>query len=102
MHDNESLLNAHRRFLRWRRTQPALIDGGFRLYDLPDPLFAFERVGATQRILIVFNLDNSQIRARRDSLTPCKPITIDDFSIEIAGDDIVLPPYGALFASLNT
>jgi alpha-glucosidase len=102
LRDDASLLCAHRRFLRWRKTQPALIDGGFRLYDLPDPLFAFERAGAKQRILVVFNLENSPSRLHRRQLPPCRPIAIADFPFETAGEEIILPPYGVLFAAMDT
>ncbi|MEJ0045460.1 MAG: alpha-amylase family glycosyl hydrolase [Rhodospirillales bacterium] len=51
--DPDSLLHWVRRFLAWRRTQPALIDGEIRFLELPEPLLGFERGDG---ITLIFNL----------------------------------------------
>jgi alpha-glucosidase len=54
--DPGSVLHATRAFLRWRRAQPALVEGSIRFLDAPAPLLAFVREHAGQRLLLAFNL----------------------------------------------
>ncbi len=56
--DAGSTLNRFRRFLHWRRRQPALLAGDIRFLDVPEPLLAFERRGDGQRMLVAFNLSD--------------------------------------------
>ena len=59
--DPASVLQAHRRFLAWRRTQPALITGNMRLLPAPGPILALERSEGRERVLCVFNISNQPI-----------------------------------------
>ncbi|GGK36545.1 alpha-amylase family glycosyl hydrolase [Salinarimonas ramus] len=55
--DPDSVLNAYRRFLAWRREQPALRGGTQRLLDeAPEPLVVYERAANGERLLCAFNL----------------------------------------------
>jgi len=49
-------LNAVRRFLRWRKTQPALQHCDLRFIDTPEPILAFTRSIDGQALLVAFNL----------------------------------------------
>ena len=51
--DPDSVLACTRRFLAWRRGQPALRQGDLRFLDLPEPLLGFVR---GQAVLALFNL----------------------------------------------
>ena len=59
--DSASALSRFRRFLAWRRMQPALLHGDIRFLDVEPPLLAFERRGATQRMLVAFNLSDGPV-----------------------------------------
>ena len=52
----DSVLNGFRRFMQWRATQPALHLGHIRFLDTPEPVLAFVRNHADERVLAVFNL----------------------------------------------
>ena len=54
--DPDSLLHWMRRFLAWRRAQPALIDGEIRFLDVPPPLLGFERSEGADGFTLIFNL----------------------------------------------
>ncbi|WP_110684851.1 alpha-glucosidase [Salinicola aestuarinus] len=54
--DPGSTLNATRRFLRWRKAQPAMLGGTLILSDFDDELLGWLRVSRDQAILVVFNL----------------------------------------------
>lgn len=104
--DQTSLLHSHRRLLHWRRHHPALRDGGFRLMDLPEPLFGFERyvkgAGGGEALIAVFNLHDAPTLLARDLLPARARIAdLNDFPFETTSDSYVLPPYGAIFAHLD-
>ena len=96
--DENSTLEAYRRFLAWRRSQAPIIDGDFLLRDdLDDPIFAFERSKDGQRMLCVFNLSNEP-----------RDVAIEDgwhpsdghgFGADLDGGKVTLPAFGAFFAS---
>jgi alpha-glucosidase len=54
--DPASVLHAARAFLRWRRQQPALVQGTIRFLDAPAQVLALVREHAGQRLLLAFNL----------------------------------------------
>ena len=60
-HAPGSVLNAVRRFLRWRTTQPALQRGDIRFLDAPEPVLAFVRGDGDDALLVVFNLSTAAV-----------------------------------------
>lgn len=61
LRDPASVLNAARAFLRWRKTQPALVLGSIRFLDAPPQILAFVREHDGQRLLVAFNLSPEAI-----------------------------------------
>ncbi|MDO6678910.1 alpha-glucosidase [Pseudomonadota bacterium] len=57
--DTQSNLHAYRRFLKWRKQYPALVMGDISFIDVDSNLLVFVRTFETQKMLVVFNLDNS-------------------------------------------
>jgi len=51
-----STLNRLREFLRWRKAQPALVDGELEFLDAPEPVLAFVRTHGDQTLVAAFNL----------------------------------------------
>jgi alpha-glucosidase len=96
--DPRSVLARTRRFLRWRREQPALRTGAIQFVDAQAPLLAFERAHASQRILCVFNLGAEP--ARFDSPMALEPASGHGFEARFAGDIVTLPGYGAFFGTV--
>lgn len=56
----DSVLNAYRRFIEWRKGHPALIHGTMQVLDVQPPCFAFLRTVEQQQMLLVFNLSNDR------------------------------------------
>nr|WP_068146718.1 alpha-glucosidase family protein [Kordiimonas lipolytica] len=54
--DEASVLNALRAFLKYRKGEPALIKGGIRFLEAPEPVLAFERTHEGETLMCVFNL----------------------------------------------
>ena len=99
--DANSVLQMSRRFLAWRKAQPALVNGSIRFLDVPEPGLAFVRATENQRILAVFNLGPSALRVAPPPCGPCQSLRGHGFSGSIVNEEINLPPYGAYFGSLS-
>lgn len=93
----DSLLREYRRFLRWRRSVPALIRGTLLAVVLPEPLVGFVRELDGQRVLAVFNLSDRDVAFDADRFGDIAPLAESGYSLA-AG---YLPPYGALFAAVG-
>lgn len=100
--DPASVLVFTRRFLAWRRRQPALIRGAVRFRDVPPQLLAFERRAGAQRLLCVFNLGGQQREIALGTRTGARPLPD---APEVRGDvcDGIarLPPWSSLFIALD-
>jgi alpha-glucosidase len=100
--DAASTLNAWRRFLAWRKSQPALVKGDIVPVRLADPFLAFERVLGDERILVVFNLSDEPAKLDLAPFGAARPLAGHGFGWGFQHDAAVLPPYGAFFAALET
>jgi alpha-glucosidase len=101
--DPGSVLHATRHFLRWRRSQPALVEGDIRFLDAPEPVLAFVRRGGGQSLLVVFNLSAVEV----EWTLPADfgiAYTKDGHGLtsgRIAGNRLQLPPRGSFYACLG-
>jgi alpha-glucosidase len=98
----DSTLHAVRRFLRWRRTQSALVAGEIRFLDAPEPVLAFVRADAGGELLVVFNLSADAVAW---PLPPgLSPRTVDAPGVAAGQLDdgrLRLPAHGAFYATLG-
>ncbi|MBN8224369.1 MAG: alpha-glucosidase [Xanthomonadales bacterium] len=96
----DSTLSLARRFLAWRRAQPALVEGDIRFLDAPEPVLAFVREGAGQRLLVAFNLSDAAVHWRTDALAGTVAATGHGLpGGQVDGGGLSLPPYGAYYAT---
>jgi alpha-glucosidase len=95
-----SLLSGWRRFLSWRRTQPALRSGELRLHDAPAPFIAFERFNHEQRIIVILNFDEKPASLSFAELPSIRPISGNGFNVTRDGDLLTIPGFGAFFGAL--
>ncbi|WP_299816277.1 alpha-amylase family glycosyl hydrolase [uncultured Jannaschia sp.] len=56
--DPASMLNLHRRLLRLRRAEPALMQGDYRTLSVDDAVFCYERVRNGRRIGVALNFSD--------------------------------------------
>ncbi|MDH5823807.1 alpha glucosidase [Luteimonas sp. RD2P54] len=100
--DPSSVLNAVRRFLRWRSAHPALVEGGIRFLDAPEPLLAFERTHRSGTLLSAFNLSPGAVDWRLPA--GASPRALDGHGM-LAGrieDGLLrMPGHAVAFASLE-
>lgn len=54
--DQNSTLNFFRKFIAWRKAQPALLTGSIEFFKTDEPVLAFRRSAGNKDIICVFNL----------------------------------------------
>lgn len=86
-----SMLDYTRALLRWRRREPCLRYGSFRVLDLPAPVIGFERAHDGQALIALFNLSGETVPVRAPALLERLPPSMS------AGGAVVLPPHGSVF-----
>ncbi len=94
----DSVLATLRRFLTWRREQPALVVGDWQRLDAPEPLLAFARNGGGQDLVCAFNLsgDVHVWRAGRPLALAGAPLPA---AASIDGERVLLPAHAILIAN---
>lgn len=105
--DADSVLNATRAMLAFRRQHPALIEGEIRLLEVGEDLLGFIRESNAdqggERLLCVFNLTGEP----RETPLPAsvgghaKLLEGPGFQASLAASQLVLPAYQAAFISLD-
>jgi alpha-glucosidase len=100
--DPQSVLNAARAFLRWRKTQPALTLGAIRFVDAPEPVLAFVRGAEGATVLVAFNLSASAVEWSLPAGTNAHTIIAPGVhNGRVHGQTLHLPAHGAFYATLG-
>ncbi|WP_289106623.1 alpha-glucosidase family protein [uncultured Pseudoalteromonas sp.] len=90
--DANSILNAYREFMAWRKQHTVLLAGDIKFIDTAEPILAFYRTLNEQTMLCVFNLaDTNQtfeltktVTEAHDSLSHCNA-TLDGNKLNMSG-----------------
>ena len=96
--DPRSVLNRTRKFLHWRRDQPALRTGHIVLLEADAPILALTREISEQRLLCLFNLSSEE--RVFDAPVEVTSMPESGFEAAIDGRRIALPGYGVFFGAL--
>lgn len=94
--DRNSVLNAYRGFLKWRRGQDLLIAGDMRIIDCPAPLIAFERFNERESMMIVLNFSADYRFWPHEG--DARQLFPPGFEAKQVRHGIRLPGFGAYFA----
>lgn len=99
--DADSPLNATRRFLQWRKSHAALVEGDIAFLDAPEPILAFVRRHGGHAMLVAFNLSGKAVAWSMDAYKDAQAIA-DHGLVSGAIDNGVLqlPPRGVFFAKV--
>ena len=98
--DGGSVLNTVRRFLAWRRTQPALVHGAIRFVPAPEPVLAFVRETDGQRLFAAFNLSGAAVDVAVDAGT-ARALAVEGLAAgTLHGGRLRLPAYGVCYGEL--
>ncbi|MDE2154675.1 MAG: alpha-glucosidase [Xanthomonadaceae bacterium] len=100
--DPHSVLNGFRRFMHWRKKQPALCLGDIRFLDTEEPVLAFTRSLDGETVLVVFNLAVQAAVVTLPGLG--RQHRLDGHGLmqgRLQGECLQLPGHGAWFARLD-
>lgn len=97
----DSVLNAYRIFIKWRRQQPALRYGDIQFVDSTADTLAFIRAYNGERVFACFNLSSADKSLPVPANLRSVPLEGHGFEeFEMDGQSVRLSPYGAFFARL--
>jgi alpha-glucosidase len=97
-----SVLNTYRNFIHWRKQHKALLFGDINFLDCPEPVLAFVRTLAEQKLLVCCNLSDVPQHIHLADCGHIKPLS--GFGLNagaVEGFDISIPAYGCLFATVT-
>jgi alpha-glucosidase len=93
------VLTFTRRFLRWRKARPALVQGDIRFLDADEPVLLLERTCHRQRLLCAFNLGGAAAAAEVPKGAGFRPLSGHGLSGDMEGSRLVLAPFGGVIAA---
>jgi len=100
--DPGSVLAATRAFLHWRAGQPVLVEGAIQFIDAPEPVLAFLRAHAGEKMLVVFNLSAQALEWTMPECLDVQAVDVPGIpSAQRAGHVLKLPARGAFFGSMG-
>lgn len=98
----ESVLNAYRTFIQWRKDQPALRLGDIAFLDAPEGQMLFTRHHDDQSLLVTMNFTDRETTLELGDLSVGAELEGHGFSgARIEGQQVILPAYGAGFFQLT-
>ena len=100
--NSASTLNATRTFLRWRKSLPALQFGDITFLEAPEPVLAFTRGIAAQRLLVVFNLSSQAVRWTVPTSINVQPVEGPGLLAgRLDGSELLLPAHAVYYANIG-
>ena len=100
--DPDSVLQAYRRLVWWRRDQPALSFGDIRFLDSPENTMAFIREYREDRLLAIFNFNEGEVEYHLPLLLHSETLNGHGFEpASVEGGGVRMPGYTGYFALLQ-
>ena len=100
--NTDSVLNAYRTFMHWRKDQPALRYGDIEFIDAPDDVLAFVRKADDQHMLVCLNLSAAATAMPVDQRWQLDLLDGHGFArVTVNNGQLLLPAYGAYFGEIR-
>ncbi|MFB2661934.1 alpha-glucosidase [Shewanella mangrovisoli] len=100
--DSQSMLHGYRQFLAWRKGYPALVEGEIEFLDAPEPLLVFVRTFGEQKLLVCFNLQDTEQELSLNALSIQQEITGHGLkTAQRVTDTLTFSAYACFYALLN-
>lgn len=99
--DDNSILNAFRAFMAWRKTQPALLEGDIEFIETPEPILAFYRTHGGAKLLCVFNLADTDASFELNHTNIRVHNELIHHSGSLLNNTLTLPGFGCFYADVN-
>ncbi|MCT8862369.1 alpha-glucosidase [Shewanella xiamenensis] len=99
--DPASMLHGYRQFLAWRKGYPILIEGEIEFLDAPEPLLVFVRKLGEQKLLVCFNLLDTETQLSLAGLKLQQELTGHGLKTALLqGDNLIFSAYASFYALL--
>jgi alpha-glucosidase len=99
--DPDSLLQATRRLLAWRRSHQALAIGSIEILDVTDPVVAFTRQHHGDAVFAAYNLTPEVITLPTSALPRFRPDDPTGFATAPKGETITFAPFGFVLGTMS-
>ncbi|WP_166376251.1 alpha-glucosidase family protein [Pseudoalteromonas sp. Z9A4] len=96
--DSNSILNAYREFMAWRKNQPVLLEGDIEFIKTPEPVLAFHRTLGTQKMLCMFNLSSQQTAINMPTSIIKEYNELSHHRAKLSQDTLTLEPFACFYA----
>ncbi|MBH0037872.1 alpha-glucosidase family protein [Pseudoalteromonas sp. SWN166] len=96
--DSNSILNAYREFMAWRKSQTVLLEGDIEFIETPEPVLAFYRTLGAQKMLCLFNLSSQQTAINMPTSIVKEYNELSHHSAKLSQDTLTLEPYACFYA----
>ncbi len=96
--DSNSILNAYREFMAWRKSQTVLLEGDIEFIETPEPVLAFYRTLGPQKMLCIFNLNSQQTSIDMPTSIVKEYNELSHHSAKLSQDTLTLEPFACFYA----
>jgi alpha-glucosidase len=98
INDSNSILNAYREFMTWRKSQAVLLEGDIEFIETPEPALAFYRTLGSQKMLCVFNLSSQQASINMPVSVVTQYTELSHHNAKLSNNLLTLEPYACYYA----
>ena len=96
--DSNSILNAYREFMAWRKSQTVLLEGDIEFIETSEPVLAFYRTLGPQKMLCIFNLSSQQTSIDMPTSIVKEYNELSHHSAKLSQDTLTLEPFACFYA----
>lgn len=97
--DSDSILNAYREFMAWRKTKPVLLEGDIEFINTHEPVLAFYRTFENEKMLCVFNLSGAEASLSLPTDISTEFSELSHHKGHIENGQLLLAPYACYYAT---
>jgi len=99
--NSDSILNAFREFMAWRKNQAVLLEGDIEFIDTGEPLLAFYRRFEGKTMLCVFNLASNNASLALSNTIVNIHEKLAHHTGTVTDNTLTLPGFGCFYADVN-
>lgn len=99
--DKNSILNAYREFMAWRKTQAVMITGDIEFIHTAEPILAFYRTLNNEKMLCVFNLSAQQARLSLPVAITKAYDTLSHHNATLSNNQLIMNGFGCYYAQCS-
>ncbi|MBH0018915.1 alpha-glucosidase [Pseudoalteromonas sp. SWXJ133] len=96
--DSNSILNAYREFMAWRKSQTVLLEGDIEFIETSEPVLAFYRTLGPQKMLCIFNLSSQQTSIGMPTSIVKEYNELSHHSAKLSQNTLTLEPFACFYA----